>query len=276
MIDKNSFIVTQHESLPGKGITIELLEFDQLKGSSDLDVANKIFLANQAHIKLKMIKITLDKGEVVLEPGALYFMRGDLQLESSCTNGGIATGMMRKFMSGETLFQTKISGTGDIYLEPTFGYYIIINIDDDALIFDKGSYWCSSTGIKVGAKAQKNISSALFGGEGFFQSEAKGTGIVVLNSPVPESELMVFELANNEKLSIDGNFALCRTQDVTFKAEKSAKNLLSSITSGEGLLQTFTGPGMVWIAPTQCVYERMSGLNATSNINQQSTNMNNK
>lgn len=62
---------------------------------------------------------------------------------------------------------------------------------------------------------------------------------------------------NNEKLSVDGNFALLRKGRIEFKVEKSSKSLLGSATGGEGLLQTFTGTGEVWLAPTQSVYERM-------------------
>jgi uncharacterized protein (AIM24 family) len=192
---------------------------------------------------------------MLIEPGALYFMKGHLQLESHTQ--GLAKGLMRKFITGETLFQSQITGTGEVFLEPSFGHYLLFNINDDALIFDKGAFYCASFGMEVSAKMQKNISSALFGGEGLFQTQVKGTGIVVLVSPVPPSELMMYSLEPGEKLSVDGNFAFVRTASITFQAEKSAKTLFQSVTSGEGLLQTFTGPGIVWIAPTQVVYDRI-------------------
>jgi uncharacterized protein (AIM24 family) len=78
---------------------------------------------------------------------------------------------------------------------------------------------------------------------------------LVLKSPVPIEELTTIELQANEKLSIDGNFSIARTHTVMFKAEKSAKSLFQTVVSGELLLQTFTGPGTVWLAPTQPVYE---------------------
>ena len=43
-----------------------------------------------------------------------------------------------------------------------------------------------------------------------------------------------------------------------FKAEKSSKSWLSSTVAGEGVLQTFSGTGSVWIAPTKGVYESLS------------------
>ena len=107
----------------------------------------------------------------------------------------------------------------------------------------------------MSAVAQRNVSSALFGGEGLFQTQVKGSGLIILTSPVPMEELVCYELGKGEKLFVDGSFAFMRTHTVTFRAEKSAKSLFRSLTSGEGLLQTFEGPGSVWIAPTQEVYE---------------------
>ena len=87
----------------------------------------------------------------------------------------------------------------------------------------------------------------------------KGRGIAILYSPVPVQEIKKIKL-NGEKLSVDGNFALMRTADVQFRAEKSSKSWVATAVSGEGLLQTFNGDGTVWIAPTQGVYEKMVSI----------------
>lgn len=254
---EDTFEVVESEKVPGA--TFEVVQYKSLQGSDDLNTAEKVFFANQANIHLKMVRVNLENSGMLIEPGALYFMKGKLQLESSTQ--GITKGLMRKFITGETLFQSKIIGTGEVFLEPTFGHYLLFNINDDALIFDKGAFYCASAGMEVSAKMQKNISSAIFGGEGFFQTQAKGTGVVVLVSPVPTSELLMYHLAAGEKLSVDGNFAFVRTASVSFQAEKSAKSLFQSVTSGELLLQTFTGPGIVWLAPTQVIYDRIKQQN---------------
>ncbi len=248
--------VIETEQIPSA--KFEVVQYKHLKGSDNLYVAEKVFFAKQADIHLKMIRITLEKSETLIEPGALYFMKGNLRLESN--SQGLSKGLMRKFTTGETLFQSHIKGTGEIYLEPTFGHYSLFNIEDDALLVDKGAFYCASAGLDVSAKLQGNISSALFGGEGLFQTQIKGTGVVVLASPVPTTELLMYELASGEKLSVDGSFAFARTSGIEFRAEKSGKSFLQSATSGEGLLQTFTGPGVVWIAPTEDVYKRLAML----------------
>lgn len=97
----------------------------------------------------------------------------------------------------------------------------------------------------------------MFGGEGLYQTRIVGTGIAVLFSPVPMEEIRRVEL-DNQKLAVDGNFALMRSEGITFRAERSSKGLISSSVSGEGLLQTFEGTGYVWIAPTQGVYDKLA------------------
>lgn len=246
--------VIETEQVPGA--KFEVVQYKFLKGSDNLYVAEKVFFAKQAEVHLKMIRITLEKSETLIEPGALYFMKGNLRLESDTQ--GLSKGLRRKFTTGETLFQSRIKGTGEVYLEPTFGHYSLFNIEDDALVVDKGAFYCASAGLNVSAKLQGNVSSALFGGEGLFQTQIKGSGVVVLASPVPTDELLMYELAAEEKLSVDGSFAFARTANVEFRAEKSGKSLFQSATSGEGLLQTFTGPGVVWIAPTEDVYKRLA------------------
>ena len=249
------------------GATFEVVRYERLQGSDDLNIAQKVFFANQADIHLKMVRVTLSNSELLLEPSALYFMKGHLQLEWT-TGGGIAKGLMRKFLTGETLFQSRIKGSGEVFLEPSFGHFSLFNIENDALIFDKSSFYCASAGIEISAKLQSNISSALFGGEGFFQTQATGTGVVVLVSPVPASELIAYELAAGEKLSVDGNFAFVRTASVSFHAEMSSKSIFGTVMSGELLLQTFTGPGIVWLAPTQTVYEKMKLPFGVSHLSQ--------
>lgn len=242
----------------GDGALVEVLQFAELSGSSDLSVANTLYFASSSGMRLKMIRITLNNSFARIEPGSLYFMKGNLENKAT-TGGGMLKGLGRKLLSGESLFVTEIHGTGEIYLEPSFGHFFVHKLEreDQALIVDQGMFYAGTEGLDISSILQKNISAGLFGGEGLFQTQVKGDGIVVLYSPVPAKEIQKVEL-KNENLSVDGNFALLRTAGVNFKAEKSSKTWIGTAVSGEGLLQTFSGIGTVWIAPTQGVYQLLS------------------
>ena len=104
---------------------------------------------------------------------------------------------------------------------------------------------------------QKNISSALAGGEGLFQIKLSGSGIVVLESLIPESEITPIYIKQGEQLKVDGSFAIARTEGIKFTTGRSDNNLAKSMINGEGLLQTFTGEGIVWLASTEPFYKRL-------------------
>jgi uncharacterized protein (AIM24 family) len=250
----------------GQGTVVEVLQFKNLAGSADLRVANNLYFAEQSGMRLKMVRISLVNSHARIEPGALYYMKGDLEMKAS-SGGGMLKGLSRKMLSGETFFVNEIHGTGEIYLEPTFGHFFLnrINPEDDAIIVDKGIFYGGTAGLDVGSHMQRNLSSALWGGEGFFQTKIQGDGIAILYSPVPVTELQKFFL-NGEKLSVDGNFTLLRSESINFKAEKSSKSWIATSVSGEGLLQTFSGTGHIWIAPTQGIYEQLSTPQGLANM----------
>jgi uncharacterized protein (AIM24 family) len=241
------------------GSVVEVIQYRMLEGSADVRTAENLFYANQSGMRLKMVRIRLRDSHVRVEPGALYFMKGQLEMKAS-TGGGIMKGLARKVVSGESFFVNEIHGTGEIYLEPSFGHFFLhaIGPREGGVIVDKSLFYAGTAGLDISASRQKNVSSALFGGEGLFQTRISGSGIAVLYSPVPKDEIVHFELSG-DKLSVDGNFALMRSERVYFRAEKSSKSWISTSVSGEGLLQTFEGHGYVWIAPTQGIYEKLSG-----------------
>lgn len=253
---KNYEVIDSREA--SDGTKVEILEFPQLAGSADLRTAENLFFAAQSGMRLKMVRITLRNSHVRIEPGSLYYMLGHLEMKAS-TGGGLLAGLSRKIVAGETFFVNEVHGSGEIYLEPTFGHYLLHSVapQDVALIVDKTLFYAGTSGLEISAVLQKQVSAALFGGEGLVQTRIKGTGIAVLYSPVPVHEVQKI-LLNKEKLSVDGNFALMRTEGIEFRAEKSSKSWLATSVSGEGLLQTFEGTGSVWIAPTQGIYQLLA------------------
>ena len=245
------------ESLQGKESSVEIVKHKQLLGSNDTITAQMLFFANEAGMHLKQVRINLQGSDVMIESGLLHFMKGNITLESKVGGlGGFAKKMISSALTNEATFKPTFRGKGEIYLEPTFGHYLLVSLDNEEMITDKGMFVACEAGVDVGVAAQKNVSSALFGGEGFFQTRLSGTGWCVLSCPVPSQEVTRCIL-NNEKLSVDGNFAILRKGKIEFKVEKSSKSLMGTATGGEGLLQTFTGTGEVWLAPTQSIYQRM-------------------
>ena len=250
-----SRIVT--ERMNGAQSSVEVIEYTQLAGSDNLDVAAKLFYASQVGMRLKQIKIQLQNGAAQLETGIMQFMKGNIDADTTLGGlGGLAKKMLTNALTQETTFRPRYRGIGDIYCEPTFGHFMLLALSNEEAIIDKGLFYASEGSIEVGVAMQKNISSAMLGGEGLFQTKISGTGWAVMSIPVPASEVVRYTL-NNEKLSVDGTIALLRKGNIEYRVEQSNKSRLGSAISGEGLLQTFTGTGEVWLAPTQSFYTRL-------------------
>ena len=248
-------VIDERETSFGR---IEVIQVPVLIGSSDVRSAENLFFVSQVGMRMKKVRITLpgNKSKVRVEPGALYYMHGNLEIKAS-TGGGIGRAVARRIFSGESMFVNEIHGQGEIYLEPTFGHFLLVDISDGSeIIVDKSMFYAGLGELDISIEVNRFL-TGIVGGEGFVQTKISGTGIAVLFSPVPKEEIQIFEL-NNSRLSVDGNFALLRTGDIDFSMEKSSKSWIETSVSGEGMLQTFKGTGQVWIAPTQGIYEKMA------------------
>ena len=263
-LDKNMIVL---QKCSHNNVDFEVLAYDKLRGAQSVNMAKSMFFAEQTGLKVKQVKITLNNSSIKTEAGALYYSKG--KIESKTKSGG-ATGLFKKAVSGsitnESAIKPTYSGSGEILLEPSYKHYIIMELNDESIIVDKGMFYCCSEDITVKGVMQKNISSTLLGGEGLFQIELTGSGVVILECSVPKSEIVECEISKSEELKVDGNFAIARTKGVNFSVTKSDKSLFGSAINGEGFLNTFSGEGKVWIAPTQAMYEKMRyGLPTNNN-----------
>lgn len=268
MIFRPDTMETLSEKSMPDGTVVRVLAFPSLQGSEDPRLAQDLFFAQQVGMTAKIVEITLANGRCSLEPGALYFMKGNLELASG-TGGGLMRAITRSVVSGETLVINQVSGTGVVYLEPTFGHIVLheIKTEEQAVVTDKGAFLGGTGSISVKASAVRSLAGAIFGGEGLFQTRIEGTGIAIIASPVPEKELVRVKM-DGDTLHVDGNFALMRSAGVTFGVERSTKSWIGASMSGEGMLNVYKGKGSVWLASTQGIYDRMarmglSGMGAT-------------
>ncbi|MBL4933849.1 AIM24 family protein [Clostridium paridis] len=237
--------------------TFQILQYDALEGGSDIDNAIKLKYMRDAGIKLKQVRIILDESSVNIGPGTLSYMKGDITISNKV--GGVVGFGKKIFASkvtGEPLFKPQCEGTGEIFLEPSFGHFALIELEDEEIIVDDGLFFACEGSIEVGAARVRRISAMAFGEEGYFQTKLSGSGIVVLEIPVPEKEIFKCTLIN-DTLKVDGNFAILRSGEIEFTVEKSTKSIVGTATAGEGLLNVYRGTGQIWLIPTKNIYNEL-------------------
>lgn len=235
----------------------QILQYDSLDGAADVQTAFGLNIIKESGIKLKQIRIILNQSGVRIEPGALSYLKGDIDVKSKL--GGVI-GLGRKIISskltGESVFKPYYTGTGEIFLEPSFGHFALIELEDDEIIVDDGMFYACEDEVEVGVFVQKNLSSSILGNEGVCQTKLSGNGIVALEIPVPESEIFKCILIN-DTLKVDGNFAILRTGNIEFSVEKSSKSIVSTLANKEGFVNVYRGSGEVWLIPTKGVYNNL-------------------
>ena len=191
--------------------------------------------------RLNMVKVELENSSVCYEAGAMHYMKGNLELQSNVPGMGK---IFKSMVTREKIIKPVISGTGTAFFQPSFGEFTILDLHNDEWILDRGAYYASELEIEIGAYTNRAI-SAMFSGEKWFQTIVAGTGKVVINSAGPLEEIEM----NNDKLVVDGAFAVARTSGIDLKVTKATRGIFSTVISGEGLVNTFSGTGKVLIAP---------------------------
>lgn len=236
----------------------QVLEYDALEGGNRIEDAIKFKFMKDSGIKLKQVRILLDSSAVTLESGVLSYMKGDIEIHS---NVGGVLGLGKKLfaskVTGETMFKPMYKGTGEIFLEPSFGHFALLELEDEEIIVDDGLFFACESNVEVGVSRVKSLSSMALGNEGYFQTKLSGSGIVVLEIPVPEKEVFKCTLID-DTLKVDGNFVMLRSGNIDFSVEKAAKSIVGSVTSGEGFLNVYRGTGQVWLIPTKSVYDKLA------------------
>ena len=89
------------------------------------------------------------------------------------------------------------------------------------------------------------------------QIKLRGSGIVILLMQVPEDEIIRCKLFN-DKLIVDGEFAVLRSGSIDVSIESINNNFNHSDISEKEYLHVYEGIGEVWILPTLSCYEDFS------------------
>ena len=250
MIKTNLFNPTQAHSIVTKKGRFSLLEYSQDMSVSP-EEAQKAYFCSQMNVHRRQVIAELNNGGgVILQSGAMQMIIGNIELQSDIKGAG---DMMKKLVgskvTGESAVKPKYTGSGLLVLEPTYKHILFEDISDwnGKMVIEDGLFLACDDSISLNIK-RASMSTAMFSGEGMFNTLLSGLGIVVLESPVPAEELIVVDL-ENDVLKIDGSYAIAWSNTLDFTVERSSKGLVSSAASGEGLVNVYRGTGRVLIAP---------------------------
>lgn len=245
-----------------------VLEYVQDASVSPMNAANEYFMSKM-NVRRRQIVIDISKDHsAVIQAGAMQWMGGNVQATTGVKGIGDLFGKALKgAVTKESAVKPEYVGEGCLVLEPTYKYLILQDVSkwgSTGMTIEDGMFLACDSNVKHKVVARKNVSSAVLGGEGFFNLSLQGSGVVALECNVPEEELIEIELENDE-LKIDGNMAVCWSSNLDFTVERTTKTLVGSAVSGEGLVNVYRGTGKVLmcpVAPTSSLFEATNTMSA--------------
>mgnify|MGYP002518974595 FL=1 len=245
-----------------------VLEYIQDASVSPMNAQTEYFMSKM-NVRRRQVVIDIDKEHsAIIQAGAMQWMSGNVQATSGVKGVGDFLGKALKgAVTKETAVKPEYVGDGCLVLEPTYKYILLVDVAQwgaEGMTIEDGMFLASDGNVKNKIVTRKNVSSAVLGGEGFFNLSLYGNGVVALESNVPEDELIEVVLENDE-LKIDGNLAVCWSSNLDFTVERTTKTLVGSAVSGEGLVNVYRGTGRVLmcpVAPTTSLYEATNTFDA--------------
>jgi uncharacterized protein (AIM24 family) len=187
---------------------------------------------------MRWVKVALEDDDVRTERGALNHMQGAVVMDVPWPT---LKAWWVSLFSDESLLRPRYSGTGTVFLDSTLGGYHLLQVQPgERWILDTRCFWASDDEVKLSIHRERMLTS-FRAGEGLFwyKTALKGEGQVVLSvdGPVHEVELV------NDKLVTDGPFVIARTQGISLRVRRPAKNLVSYWLSGQKLAYVYEGTG---------------------------------
>ena len=214
--------------------------------------AMNAYFAAEMNIRKRQVLIELKTNGFTVQAGAMQWTAGNVKMGSGIKGVGDFFGKaIASKVTKEAAVKPEYTGTGLIMLEPTYKYILLEEVSEwGSLVLEDGLFLACDSGIKQNVVARSTLSSAVAGKEGLFNLCLSGSGIAILESPVPRDELIEFNLQDDE-VKIDGNMAIAWSNSLKFTVERSSKSLMGSAVSGEGLVNVYRGTGRILMAPTE-------------------------
>lgn len=215
------------------------------------DTAEISYFSNLMNVRKRQLICNLAISSVTVQSGTMQWMVGNVNATTGLKGvGDLLSKAVRGKVTGESAIKPEYTGDGIMVLEPTYRHIILLNLENwnGSIVLDDGLFLACESNLQQKAVMRSNISSAVAGNEGLFNLGIEGKGILCIESPCPQEELIEIEL-QNDVLKIDGNMAIAWSGSLTFTVERSGKTLVGSAASGEGLVNVFRGTGKILLAP---------------------------
>ncbi len=193
-----------------------------------------------------VLKCVLGANEVIhAESGAMLAMDATASIEGSM-KGGIFGALKRTILTNESFFVTTITASqsdSEVYLAPrATGDIQTIELRNEEYMVQGGSFLASTDGVETDSKFSGW--KGFLGGEGLFMIKARGNGTMFLSS---FGGILEKKLSTGEKFIVDNGHMVAFPMSIPYEIQRAGSGMMSMVTTGEGLVYVFTGPGTIYL-----------------------------
>lgn len=197
---------------------------------------------------------SLRRGEsIYAERGSMVTMDATLELKGE-VRGGVMRALARRFAAGESFFQQSVvaqTGDGDALFSPNLpGDIMILDCGPRQFRLNDGAFLAADTTVEIKTRMQ-GVGQAVFGGTGgWLVMETAGVGKLAISG---FGSLFAMDVKPGSDMIVDNSHVVAWDAALTYNVSASTvqrgffSGLINSMTSGEGLVNRFSGSGQVII-----------------------------
>jgi len=202
------------------------------------------------------VHVHLQQGDKIFaESDAMVSMDVTLDLKGQM-RGGFLNALARRVSSGESFFQQTIEatrGSGDVL----FGHIApsgveILDIGSQQYRLNDGAFLTASDTVNLTVRTQ-GIAQGLFGGSGgLFILETSGSGKLAVTG---FGEIFGLQVSKNNDVIVDNGHVVAWDRNLAYSITAATgqgggflERMAGAVTSGEGLVNRFSGEGTVYVA----------------------------
>ncbi len=201
-------------------------------------------ILHQPAFSLAVIKLQAGQS-IQAEAGAMVSMSANVDLQSQLKGG--LMGAFKRMVGGESAFVSTFTaqgGAGEVtFAPPAPGDIAALEMQNQMFYVQSSSYLAGDQGLAIDTRW--GGARSFFGGEGLFVLQVTGTGLLLVSS---FGAIHRKRLAPGERYVVDTGHLVAWEGHLQYSLRKASQaGWLRSLTSGEGIVAEFMGPGEILI-----------------------------
>ncbi|MBA3439011.1 MAG: TIGR00266 family protein [Pyrinomonadaceae bacterium] len=198
---------------------------------------------HQPSFSLAVVQLQAEQS-IQAEAGAMVSMSANVELLSQMKGG--VFGALKRAVGGESAFISTFTargGPGEVTLAPGApGDIAALEMRSQVFYVQSSAYLAGDASLAVDTRW--GGAKTFFGGEGLFVLQVQGTGLLLVSS---FGAIHRKRLAAGERYVVDTGHLVAWEGTMQYNLRKAAVGFFRTITSGEGIVAEFAGPGEILI-----------------------------